>query len=58
MTMDTNDSTRSTDDIRLSVIIPTYNCRKYLKECLHSILLQLPSDCELIVVDVSSMPQS
>lgn len=54
MTMDTNDSTRSTDDIRLSVIIPTYNCRKYLKECLHSILLQLPSDCELIVVDDGS----
>jgi len=54
MTMNTNDSTRSTDDIRLSVIIPTYNCREYLKECLHSILLQLPSDCELIVADDGS----
>ncbi len=40
--------------IRLSVIIPTYNCMDYLDECLHSVLDQLPKDCELIVVDDGS----
>ena len=42
------------DSKRLSVIIPTYNCSKYLDECLGSVLDQLPSDCELIAVDDGS----
>ena len=48
----------ATDDtmnsIRLSVIIPTYNCRDYLDEGLRSVLGQLPADCELILADDGS----
>ena len=42
------------DEIQLSIIIPTFNCRDYLNECLQSILTQLPSSCELLVVDDGS----
>lgn len=52
--MDTKNITRSADGIRLSVIIPTYNCWEFLSECLQSILRQLPSDCELIIADDGS----
>ena len=52
--MKTNHSLQTTDSIRLSIIIPTFNCRAYLDECLQSILPQLPSDCELIVADDGS----
>ena len=38
----------------LSIVIPTYNCADYLDECLHSVLDQLPEDCELVVVDDGS----
>lgn len=41
-------------DTVLSVIIPTYNCESYMDECLGSVLRQLPSDCELIIVDDGS----
>ena len=54
MSMDTKNITHATDGIRLSVIIPTYNCREYLSECLQSILRQLPPDCELIIADDGS----
>ena len=54
MSMDTNAPARSAAGIRLSVIIPTYNCRDYLDECLRSILMQLPPDCELIIADDGS----
>ena len=40
--------------LRLSVIIPTYNCEAYLDECLASVLSQLPEDCELIAADDGS----
>ena len=50
MSTDTNHS----EHIRLSVIVPTYNCRDYLDECMQSILGQLPSDCELIIADDGS----
>ena len=43
-----------TGDVRLSVIIPTYNCKAYLKECLNSVSSQLPEDCEVIAVDDGS----
>lgn len=42
------------DNIKLSVIIPTFNCSEYLDECLKSILIQKTSDCELILVDDGS----
>ena len=38
----------------LSIVIPTYNCADYLDECLHSVLDQLPGDCELVAVDDGS----
>ena len=38
----------------LSLVIPTYNCEKYIEECLHSVLSQLPLNCELILVDDGS----
>lgn len=52
--MKTNNSLQTRDNVQLSIIIPTFNCREYLDECLQSILTQLPSDCELIVVDDGS----
>ncbi len=38
----------------LSVIVPTYNCKKFLDEGLNSIICQLSPECELIVVDDGS----
>ena len=54
MSTKTNLSVQTADSVRLSVIIPAFNCREYLDEGLQSILCQLPSDCELIVVDDGS----
>ena len=45
---------KNTGGLRLSVIIPTYNCKEYLDECLMSVLRQLPEDCELIATDDGS----
>ena len=39
---------------RLSIVVPTFDCEAYLHECLDSVLSQLPSDCELVVVDDGS----
>ncbi len=52
--MKTDYSLKKQNDIRLSIIIPTFNCSEYLDECLRSILIRLPFDCELIVVDDGS----
>ena len=38
----------------LSIIVNTYNCESYLKQCLESIKNQLSIESELIVVDDSS----
>lgn len=43
---------------RLSLIIPAFNCAKYLDETLASVLTQLPADCELIVVDDGSSDET
>lgn len=37
-----------------SIILPTWNCEKYLEETLQSVLSQLPEDYELVVVDDGS----
>lgn len=41
-------------DLKLSIIIPTYNCSAYIAQCLDSVLSQLPSGCEVIAVDDGS----
>ena len=47
-------SLQKNNGARLSVVVPTYNCKDYLDECLLSILRQLPEGCELIVADDGS----
>lgn len=42
------------DNILLSIIIPTYNCEEFIDEGITSILSQLPTNCELILVDDGS----
>lgn len=37
--------------IKLSIVIPVWNSKKYLKECLDSILNQRMPSCEIILVD-------
>lgn len=45
-------------DIDVSVIIPVYNCEKYLKDCLDSILNQTLTTIEVICVDDCSIDHS
>ncbi|MBR3381722.1 MAG: glycosyltransferase family 2 protein [Clostridia bacterium] len=39
---------------RFSFIVPVYNCRQYLEECVRSILAQTVSDFEILLVDDGS----
>ena len=39
---------------RLSIIIPTYNCKQYLDECINSVILTMGASVELILVDDGS----
>ena len=41
-------------NILLSIIVNTFNCENYLKQCLESIKKQLSVESELIVIDDSS----
>lgn len=43
---------------RVSVVIPVYNCQKYLKECLESIRNQTLKDIEIICVNDGSFDDS
>ena len=40
--------------VKLSLIIPAYNCADFMDETFGSVLAQLPDDCELIAVDDGS----
>lgn len=42
----------------VSVIVPIYNCEKYLQECIESILAQTYTDWEMILVDDGSTDSS
>ena len=44
--------------IKLSIILPVYRVEKYIKRCLESILPQLTSEVELIIVDDCSPDRS
>lgn len=46
------------DNKKISVIIPIYNCHKYLPECLQSLSNQTISDFETILVDDGSSDNS
>lgn len=40
--------------VKLSIIIPAYNCQEYISRCLNSVLHRRPENCEIIVVDDGS----
>lgn len=42
----------------ISIIVPVYNVEKYLRKCLDSILSQIYSDFELLLIDDGSKDQS
>ncbi len=42
----------------ISVVVPVYNCEKYLRKCINSILSQTFSDLELILVNDGSTDKS
>ena len=45
-------------DVRISVIIPTYNAPRFLVEAVESVLAQTYKDYELIVIDDGSEPET
>lgn len=43
---------------KLSIIIPVYNVEKYIEECINSLINQLPSEVQVIVVNDGSPDKS
>ena len=37
--------------MKLSIIVPTYNCEKTIRRCIDSMVSQLFQDWELLVID-------
>lgn len=46
------------NNIRLSIIVPVYNVAAYIRDCLDSLLYEIASDTEIIVVDDGSTDES
>ena len=44
--------------MKISVIVPVYNCEKYLEACVNSILTQTHTDLEVILVNDGSLDSS
>ncbi|MGN0417678.1 glycosyltransferase family 2 protein [Anaerostipes faecalis] len=45
-------------NMKISVIIPVYNCEKYLQTCLESVITQSHRDLEIIIIDDGSTDSS
>ena len=43
---------------KISVIVPVYNCKKYIKKCVDSIINQTFKDLEIILIDDGSTDES
>lgn len=43
---------------KISIIVPVYNCKKYLRQCLDSILSQTFKDWECLLIDDGSTDES
>ena len=48
----------STNQIKLSIIIPVYNKSRYLRECLESVVSQTIKEIEIIIIDDGSTDNS
>lgn len=42
------------DTVKISIIIPVYNCEKYIEQCIKSVLFQTLKEIEIICVDDGS----
>lgn len=45
-------------NVKVSVIIPVYNCEKYIEECIESLINQTLQECEFIFVNDGSKDKS
>ena len=46
------------EQIKISLVVPIYKVERFVAECVHSIMSQLPDNCEVIFVDDGSPDQS
>lgn len=44
--------------VKVSVIVPVYNCEKYIRECIESLINQTLKECEFIFVNDGSIDKS